>query len=145
MLVTTCNQLLVRENNAGRITQDSIIALEAKWAAQGRPAVLEFQYDNETQRSLITVNLTTIKLHGMCNEDTGVLNRNILAWLALVQVLKLRLYCHSDATIRKFLHEALLVIEMLGAPSVTRLALEDLQITTLTRINTVQKARAAAA
>jgi hypothetical protein len=124
---------------AGHLSDDSIAKTKHTWTAKNRPQVLEFMYDQLTQRDLIASNLRNLHFHGECGRNPQVLNATLHNWKSMAMEMAVRTFCSADSAIKKYMHDSHKIIEMLGAPANTFLALQDLQIRTLTKI--IQKQR----
>ena len=135
------NNFLMGEWRAGRLSDESIAKTKQTWTAKNRPQVLEFMYDQATQRDLIASNLRSVHFHGECAQNPLVLNATLYNWKSLAAEMAVRTFCSADSAIRKHMHDAHKIIEMLGAPPNTFLALQDLQVTTLAKINRKQRER----
>jgi hypothetical protein len=134
MICVTANNYLVREYRNGRISAESVARTSSFWSSKNRPQVVEFQFDQATQRDLILYNLTTLNFHGESAESPLVLNATMYSWKTMAKEMGVRTFCTPDSQVRKHLHDAHKILEMLGAPLVTFLALQELQLKTLARI-----------
>jgi hypothetical protein len=134
MICVTANNYLVREHRNGRVSAESVAKVSSYWSMKNRPQVVEFQYDQATQRDLILYNLTTLKLHGESAESPLVLNATMYSWKIMAKEMSVRTFCAPDSQVRKHMHDAHKILEMLGAPLVTFLAFQELQLKTLARI-----------
>lgn len=135
------NNFLMGEWRAGRLSKESIAKTKHTWKDKNRPQVLEFMYDQGTQRDLIASNLTSIHFHGECGQNPQVLNATLYNWKSLASEMAVRTFCSADSAIRKHMHDSHKIIEMLGAPPNTFLAFQDLQLKTLSKINQKQRER----
>lgn len=134
MVCVTANRYLVRERDAHRISAESVAKVGSYWSSKNRPQVIEFQYDQATQRDLIYYNLTTLKFHGESAESPLVLNATMYSWKTMAKEMSVRTFCAPDSQVRKHMHDTHKILEMLGAPLVTFLAFQELQLKTLTKI-----------
>jgi hypothetical protein len=126
---------------AGRLSDESIAKTKRAWKDKNRPQVVEFMFDQGTQRDLIQSNLASIHFHGECGQSPLVLNATLYNWKSLASEMAVRTFCSADSAIRKQMHDAHKIIEMLGAAPNTFLALQDLQLKTLSKINQKQRER----
>jgi hypothetical protein len=134
MICVTANRYLMRELAAGRMSAESVAKISSYWSSKNRPQVIEFQYDQATQRDLILYNLTTLKFHGESAESPLVLNATMYSWKTMAKEMSVRTFCAPDSQVRKHMHDAHKIFEMLGAPLVTFLAFQELQLKTLSKI-----------
>jgi hypothetical protein len=100
---------------------------------------VEFQFDQATQRDLILYNIRTFKFHGESAINVVILNGSLYNWKAVAKEMSVRTFCTADSVIRKHMHDAHKILEMLGAPLVTFLAFQELQVKTLAMMKEHQK------
>jgi hypothetical protein len=141
MICVSANKYLMGELEAGHLSDDSIAKIKHKWAKKNRPQVLEFSYDQGTQRELIAENLQTVRFHGECAHSGQVLNSTMYNWNSMANEMAVRTFCSADSAIQKYLHDSHKVLEMLGAQVATFLALSDLQVKTLAKITEKRRQR----
>jgi hypothetical protein len=139
MICVTANKYLIQEATAGRVSAESIAKVSTYWSGKNRPQVIEFQYDQATQRDLILYNLTTLKFHGESAESPLVLNATMHGWKTMAKEMSVRTFCAPDSAVKKHMHDANKILEMLGVPFVTFLAFQELKLKTLTKINDAAK------
>lgn len=139
MICVTANKYLTQEAAAGRVSAESIAKVATYWSNKNRPQVIEFQYDQATQRDLILYNLTTLRFHGESAESPLVLNATMHGWKTMAKEMSVRTFCAPDSAVRKHMHDAHKILEMLGVPFVTFLAFQELQLKTLAKINDAAK------
>jgi len=131
MICVSANKFLVQQYKEGRMSAESINKITNFWASKNRPQVLEFQFDQSTQRELILLNLRTFSFYGECSTNPVALNSTLYNWKAVAKEMSVRTFCAPDSVIRKHMHDTYKILEMLGAPLVTVLAFQDLQMKTL--------------
>lgn len=131
MICVTANTFLVRQYEAGRISEESIKKVTNFWGSKNRPQVVEFQFDQATQRRLILSNIRTLSFDGESSTNPILLHSNLHNWKAVVKEMSVRTFCAPDSAIRKHMHDIHKLLEMLGAHDATLLAFEELQMSTL--------------
>ena len=134
MICITANNYLLHEHHAGRLSAESVSRIRRDWAHKNRPQVIQFQYDIGTQRDLVVANIGAVKLHGESGESALVLNATLYSWKVMAKEMSVRTFCVPDSVMRKHLHDAHKILEMLGAPLVTFLAFQELQLKALSKI-----------
>ena len=70
-----------------------------------------------------------------------VLNATMYAWKVMAKEMSVRTFCTPDSVLRKHMHDAHRVLEMLGAGLSTFLALQELQVSALKEMADAQKKR----
>jgi hypothetical protein len=131
MICISANKFLLEEYNGGRISKESIKKINNYWGSKNRPDVVEFQFDQATQRQLILFNIRTLQFNGESSTNPVLLNSNLQNWKAVVKEMSVRTFCAPDSVIRKHMHDIQKLLDMLGAPIGTFLAFEELQMRTL--------------
>lgn len=141
MVCATANQYLLTQSRAGRMSVESLTKITARWAAKNRPQVIEFQYDQLTQRDLVLANLDSFRFYGPNAENPVKLNAMMLAWRSLAKDMAVRTFCTPDSVLRKQMHDVYRILEMLGAPLVTFLAFQEIQVSALGTMREMQRLR----
>lgn len=131
MICATANKFLVDQHRHGRLSPDSIAKITNFWTSKNRPQVVQFQYDQATQRDLILYNLRTLAFNGECARNPVLLNAIMYDWKAVAKEMSVRTFCYPDSVVRKHMHDTHKMLEMLGAPLVTFLAFQELQVNAL--------------
>lgn len=120
---------------------ESLIKVTDWWIAKNRPQVLEFMYDQSTQRDLVLANIRTFRFYGPNAENPVSMNAMMLSWRALAKEMGVRTFCTPDSVIKKHMHDCYKILEMLGAPMVTFLAFQEIQVRTLKQMKDKQELR----
>ena len=134
MICVSTNRYLMNEFRQGRMSAASVAKTAERWSDKNRPQVIEFQYDQATQRDLIVHNIPTFRFHGEAADNPMVLNATLLAWKTMAKEMSVRTFCNPDSAVKKWFHDTHRVLELLGAPTMTSMALAQLQVTTLKKI-----------
>ncbi len=141
MICATANKYLMTQRKQGRMSIESIAKITTFWASKGRPQVIEFQFDQSTQRDLILYNLKTFRFYGEHAENPVSLNSMMYNWKTVAKEMAVRTFCTPDSVIRKHLHDTYQILEMLGAPLVTFLAFQEIQVKALKIMREEQRKR----
>ena len=141
MICATANQYLNIQQREGRMTVESITKITQWWASKNRPQVIEFMFDQATQHDLVLYNLKTFRFYGPNAEDLVSMNTMMQSWKALAREMSVRTFCTPDSVMRKQMHDCYKILEMLGAPLVTFLAFQELQVKALKIMRQEQKKR----
>ncbi|KAL4885161.1 hypothetical protein BJY04DRAFT_214501 [Aspergillus karnatakaensis] len=131
MICVSANRFLVEQYDGGRISNESIRKVNSFWGSKNRPNVVEFQFDQATQRQLILYNIRSLHFNGESSTNPILLHSNLQNWKAIVKEMSVRTFCAPDSVIRKHMHDIQKLLDMLGAPIATFLAFEELQMRTL--------------
>lgn len=131
MICVSANKFLVQQYRAGRVSEESVRKVTHFWGSKNRPQVVEFQFDQATQRRLILSNIRTLHFNGESSTNPVLLHSNLQNWRAVVKEMNVRTFCAPDSVIRKHMHDIHKLLDMLGAPVSTFLDFEELQMRTL--------------
>lgn len=143
LICVSANKFLLHEAQSGRIAKDTVNKIRRTWEARNLPQVLEYHYDQATQRELILANFRNVQFTGQIGNDPVALNSIMLSWGSLAKEMSVRTFCTADSAIKKQLHDAQRVLELLGAPLITCLAFEQLHVKALAMMTKRQKERLA--
>ena len=126
MICATANKFLNLQVEDNRMSVESLQKVLAYWETKNRPQVIEFMFDQGTQRELIRANMKTFRFHGPKSCNIVALNSMMHAWKTLAKEMSVRTFCTPDSTVRKHIQDAYKILEMLGAPAVTILAFHEI-------------------
>ena len=141
MICATANQYLTVQAEQSRMSVESLQKVTSYWTSKNRPQVIEFMFDQATQRDLVLYNLRTFRFYGPNAENLMSMNSMMQAWKALAREMAVRTFCYPDAVIRKHMHDTYKILEMLGAPLVTFLAFQEIQVKALKAMKDEQQRR----
>ncbi|KAI9828088.1 MAG: hypothetical protein M1832_003615 [Thelocarpon impressellum] len=142
MICVTANTYLMGQRREGRMSVESLLKITEFWKSKGRPQVIEFQYDQATQRDLVLYNIKTFRFFGQHAENSISINSMLYNWKSLAKEMSVRTFCTPDSVIRKHLHDIYKILELLGAPLTTFLAFQEIQVKALKTIRDEQMMRA---
>ncbi|KAL8725314.1 MAG: hypothetical protein Q9181_006459 [Wetmoreana brouardii] len=141
MICATANKYLITQKEEGRMSYESIAKVTSSWAQKNRPQVIDFMFDQLTQRDLILYNIKTFRFYGP-NAENGVnMNAMLNCWKTLAKEMSVRTFCTGDSTIRKQIQDIYKILEMLGAPMVTFMAFQQIQVKVLKTMREQQQKR----
>ncbi|KAL8947908.1 MAG: hypothetical protein Q9222_005857 [Ikaeria aurantiellina] len=141
MIIATANKYLITQKEEGRMSYESIAKVTNFWTQKNRPQVIEFMFDQLTQRDLILYNLKTFRFYGPNAENLVSLNSMMNSWKTLAKEMSVRTFCTGDSMIRKHIHDIYGILDMLGAPMVTFMAFQQSVVKILATIRDQQKIR----
>lgn len=131
MICATANQYLNVQQQEGRMSVESVARVTEFWISKNRPQVIEFMFDQATQRDLVLYNLKTFRFYGPNAGNILSMNSMMQSWKTLAREMSVRTFCAPDSVIRKHTHDCHRILEMLGASLVTFLAFQELQVKAL--------------
>lgn len=131
MICATANYYLNIQKDEGRMSVESVAKVMQFWTSKNRPQVISFQFDQATQRDLVLYNLKSFRFYGPNADNIVSMNSMMQSWKTLAREMAVRTFCTPDSVIRKHMHDIYKILEMLGAPLVTFLAFQEIQIKAL--------------
>lgn len=141
LICATTNNFLMDQFKAGRMSTESMKKIAEFWKNKGRPQVIEFQYDQATQRDLIVANQREFQFHGNNSTNALQVNAMLYSWKQNAREMSVRTFCTPDTVIQKQLHDTYRMLELLGAGMQTFMALQDIHKDFSKQIKRAQDAR----
>ena len=129
MLVHTANNFLMNQFSQGRIDVNSIKKTVDSWKSKGRPLVIEFMYDQATQRELVIANQHNFRFHGPTAGSEVRISSMLYNWKQVASLMSIRTFCSADTVIMKLLFDIEQVLELLGAAEPLMLRLQQIRAT----------------
>lgn len=139
MLVHTANSFLMSQFSQGRIAIDSIKKTVDAWKAKGRPGVIEFMYDQGTQRDLVAINQHTFQFHGERASDSVRVNSMLYNWKQVASHMAIRTFCSSDSVILKLIFDIGQILELLGAAEGILTRYKDIRLSVNDKVQVASK------
>lgn len=127
MLVHTANAFLMNQFSQGRIAVDSIKKIADGWKNKGRPKVIEFMYDQMTQRELVVINQHDFRFYGERAGDALRVNSMLYNWRQVASLMAIRTFCSADPIVLKLLFDVEQILELLGASAAMLLRFQDIR------------------
>ncbi|KAI9731400.1 MAG: hypothetical protein M1834_005306 [Cirrosporium novae-zelandiae] len=128
MICAAANEFLMSQHRQGRMSITSIVKIKQFWASRGRPEVTQFRYDQGTQRDLILANMQTFRFNGDAGKDPMKLNAIMCSWKSVAYEMSIRTFCSPDTVIRKHLHHARQILELVNAPYHAMMAFAQIEV-----------------
>ncbi|KAL8693605.1 MAG: hypothetical protein Q9218_001605 [Villophora microphyllina] len=141
MICATANQYLIIQKEEGRMSFESIAKVTSVWSQKNRPQVIDFMFDQLTQRDLILYNIKTFRFYGPYAENAVKINAMLNCWKTLAKEMSVRTFCTGDSMMRKQIQDIYKILEMLGAPMVTFMAFQQIQVRALKTMRDEQERR----
>ena len=126
MIVVSANKFILKQHELGLIAPESVKKVTDMWRSKNRPQVIDFQFDQVTQRDLILYNRQRLRFPGEYDVNPVLLTSTLHQWKALAKDMSVRTLCSPDSMIWQNLVDTTRVLKMLGAPPVTSAACKEL-------------------
>lgn len=128
MIVHTANTFLMIQFSQGRMSIDSIKKTVDTWKNKGRPAVVEFMYDQGTQRDLVTANQYNFRFHGDRLGDDVRISSMLYNWKQVASLMSIRTFCNADTVLLKLVFDIEQILELIGGSQQIMLRLQHLRL-----------------
>lgn len=141
LICATTNSFLMDQYKNDRMSPESMRKITEFWKNKGRPQVIEFQYDQATQRDLIVANQREFRFHGNNGTNALQVNAMLYSWKQNAREMAVRTFCTPDTIIQKQLHDTYRMMELLGAGMNSFMALSDIHKDFTKHVKRAQDAR----
>ncbi|KAI1343781.1 hypothetical protein F5Y15DRAFT_426357 [Xylariaceae sp. FL0016] len=111
--------------NGGRLSADKLKKIAEGWAAKGRPRVIGFRYDLETQLDLILAHLNDFRFYGSLQTNPDGIRALLDGMKRNARYMKDRTYCNPDSVVAKHVFDAQGLLRLLGTAESIQRSLED--------------------
>lgn len=145
IILSTANKYLMLQYGENRMSVESVRTVTEYWRGKGRPQVIEFQYDQATQRDLIVANQKTFRFHGEKAGNALQISGMLYNWKENAREMSIRTFCAPDSVIQKQLHDTYKILELLGGEVVTFLALQEIHAAFIRQVQRAKETRDAKA
>jgi len=125
--VLTANAFLMTQFREGRMTADSIKKVTDDWQGKGRLRVIEFMYDQATQRELVVDNQDNFRFSGEGAGDNHRITSMLYNWKQVANTMAIRTFSDADTVIMKLLFDIEQILELLGATEAIMLQLQQIR------------------
>jgi hypothetical protein len=138
-LATALNDYLAAQFNAGRLQADRLSKIAEEWQRKGRPRVVGFRYDVETQLDLVRLHVHDFRFYQHSQTILGappaptVGPPNTATVLSIIdtakanaRVIRVRTYCQPDTVIAKQLLDCQSLFNLLGCPDQQQIKLAEI-------------------
>lgn len=139
LLNVETNRFLMKQLQFGHISVESVKQIVNTWAHKGRPQVIGFRYDLATQRDLVELNMETLGFNGVSGLDRVRLISILTTWKTLAREISIRTFCQPDSVVKKHLHDAEKVLELIDAEAESMTAFQDVRARVLGEIYSAGK------
>ncbi|KAI8624588.1 hypothetical protein F5Y19DRAFT_480467 [Xylariaceae sp. FL1651] len=113
--------------NGGRLEADKLKRVADAWAQQGRPKVIGFRYDLETQVDLIAAHINDFRFYGPLQaEGPAAVSGLLHAMKTNARYMRVRTLCQPDSVIAKHVLDAQNFLRLLGSTESLQRPLEEI-------------------
>ncbi|KAF4342430.1 hypothetical protein FBEOM_3623 [Fusarium beomiforme] len=125
-LSTALNDYITVQLDKGRLVPDKLKKVADAWHNKGRPKVVGFRYDLETQLELINLHIDDFRFYGRRQADPIEIGGLLHAMKVNARAMCVRTLCQPDSVIAKQLVDTHSTLKMLDVPDCQQRALADI-------------------
>ncbi|KAF4483394.1 hypothetical protein FAGAP_11844 [Fusarium agapanthi] len=125
-LSTALNNYITVQLDKGRLVPDKLKKVADAWHNKGRPKVVGFRYDLETQLELINLHADDFRFYGRRQADPVEIGGLLHAMKVNARAMCVRTLCQPDSVIAKQLVDTQSTFKMIDVPDYQQRALADI-------------------
>lgn len=114
LLTTALDSYIASQFNAGRLDADNYKKVVDGWQARGRPKVVGFRYDLETQLDLVLLHGEDFRFYGKRACLLGAVNGVLDMMRVDARAMRIRTFCQPDTVVAKQLLDAQSLFNLIG-------------------------------
>jgi len=116
ILTSALHEYINSQFHAGRLDADKYKKIVDGWQQKGRPKVVGFRYDLETQLDLVQLHLHAFKFYGERSGVPAAVSGVLDMMKSNARVMRIRTFCQPDSVIAKQLLDSQSLANVLGCP-----------------------------
>ncbi|KAK9778769.1 hypothetical protein SCAR479_04392 [Seiridium cardinale] len=111
--------------NGGRLDPDKLKKVSDVWNSKGRPRVVGFRYDLETQLELVGLHVGQFRFYGVCQVHESAVSGLLGAMRANARTIRIRTLCQPDSVIAKHILDSQGLLRLIGAVESLQISLAE--------------------
>lgn len=124
-LCNSLNAFIKIQLDKGRVDTNKLKKIGDAWIEQGRPRVVGFRYDLETQLELITLHIDDFVFSGRRQGNPTEIAALLYTMKVNARAMRIKTFCSPDSVLAKQLVDSQSLFNLIGAPSADNYALEE--------------------
>lgn len=108
----------------GRLDPDKLKKVADAWTDKGRPKVIGFRFDLETQIDLLGLHIGKFRFYGRRQGSEAQISGLLHTMKVNARAMRIRTFCQPDSVIAKQLVDAQSFFNLLGVPDIQQIALQ---------------------
>ena len=125
ILTTALNDFITVQFNTGLLDAMKLKKVADGWAAKGRPKVVAFRYDLETQLDLVAAHVDEFRFFGLRQGNPVQITSLVDGMRANARAMRVRSFCHPDLVISRQVKDSRVLADLVGASAQMRAAVEQ--------------------
>jgi hypothetical protein len=124
-LSNALHHYITTQLNQGRLDADKLKKVADGWAAKGRPRVVGFRYDVETQLDLVGLHGDDFRFYGRRQGSPVEVAGLLSAMRTNARAMRVRTFCQPDCVVAKQICDSQALFDMIGCPEPQQVALAE--------------------
>lgn len=124
-LSNALNSYITSQLDRGNLVAQKLQRIAESWFQQGRPRVVGFRYDLETQIELVALHTEEFVFHGRRSGQPAEISGLLHSMKVNARAIRVRTFCQPDAVIAKQLVDAQSLFNLLGVGDMQNRALAE--------------------
>lgn len=120
------NDYMTAELDKGHLVADNLKKISDWWTSQGRPKVVGFRYDLETQLELVNLHIHDFNFYGRRQSSPVEIAGLVGAMKTNVRQMRVHTFCQPDSVIAKQLVDAQSLFNMMNVRNAQQIALAEI-------------------
>ncbi|EFY99248.1 hypothetical protein X797_002410 [Metarhizium robertsii] len=125
-LTSAMNDYITAEFEKGHLLPDNLKKTSDSWIQQGRPRVISFRYDLETQLELVALHLKEFNFYGRRQNNPAEIMGLLHSMKVNARAMRVRTFCQPDSVIAKQLIDSQSLFDMMNVSNAQQLALAEI-------------------
>lgn len=125
-LAAVLNNYISSELDKGHLVPDSFKKIADTWYQLGRPRVVGFRFDLETQIDLVALHVNDFTFHGRRQCNPVEIASLLQTMKVNARAIRIRTFCQPDSVIAKQLVDAQALFDLIGVPNSAQIALAEI-------------------
>ncbi|KAI1095160.1 hypothetical protein F5B19DRAFT_368679 [Rostrohypoxylon terebratum] len=111
--------------HSGRLNPHIHAKISDAWAQKGRPKVVGFRYDLETQIDMIAQHIGSFRFYGPYQTDPDIIKGCLYGMKVNARAMRIHTYCQPDSVVAKHILDAQGLLVMLDSPESVQVPLAE--------------------
>lgn len=122
-LTSAVHGYITTQFNHGRLDANKLKRVADAWVSKGRPRVVGFRYDLDTQLELVALHDAEFRFYGRRQGSLLEIGALLYAMRINARAMQVRSFCQPDSVIAKQLVDSQSLFNMMGVPELQQAAL----------------------
>lgn len=119
------NSFITSQLDRGNLDPQKLQRVASQWHSHGRPRVIGFRYDLETQLELLTLHIDDFIFHGRRSGNPSEIQGLLHAMKVNARAMRIRTFCQPDKVIAKQIVDAQSLFGLMGVSEMQKRALGE--------------------